>query len=269
MAIGSAYMASAQAAFPTIDSVSINNISATVLVHGDMFWNPALEVAACEFPKGSGKSINFASALWMSGYDGGNNLHVAAQTYRQNGNDYWPGPLDSSDTLTYATSHDWAKIWKVNRTDIQYFQSLTTHTTTNTPANILTWPGKGNTHARGDGGDSLTVTTDMAPFLDLNSNGIYEPLLGEYPDVKGDQALWWVFSDNGPAHTETNGKPLGVEIHAMAFAYNRGTLIDNVVYFDYTVTNKSANNYSNFRLALFDDIDLGYYQDDFIGYDST
>ena len=143
------------------------------------------------------------------------------------------------------------------------------HTTTNTPPSILTWPGKGNTYAAGNAGALLTVSTDMAPFVDLNGDGIYEPLDGEYPNVKGDQALWWVFSDNGPSHGQTNGKPFGMELHAMAYAYNRGTLIDNVIYFDYTIFNRSANTYTNTRLGLFDDIDLGWYGDDYIGFDSS
>jgi len=259
----------AQAPFNTTDSVNINNINANVMVHGDMWWNIPEQAYACFFPNGTHKNIQFAAALWMSGYDAGSHLHVAAQTYRQNGNDYWPGPLDTGDTLTYTTSSNWAKIWKVNRTDIQYFQSLPTHTTTNTPQAILTWPGNGNANAQGNGGASLTITSDMAPFIDLNGNGIYEPLSGEYPDIKGDQALWWVFSDNGPTHNQTNGKPLGVEVHAMSYAYKRGTLIDDVVYYDYTIVNKSAKNYSNFRAALFDDVDLGWYADNYLGFDST
>src|SRR5437660_1331362 len=107
--ISGSICADAQAPFPTADVIDINNISARLLVHGDMFWDPGVGSAACEFPKGSGKNINFTSALWMSGYDAAGQLHVAAQTYRQDGNDYWPGPLDAADTLTYHTSHDWAK----------------------------------------------------------------------------------------------------------------------------------------------------------------
>ncbi len=99
----------AQATFNTIDSVDINNINAAVLVHGDMWWNPVLETAHCEFPNGTQKNCNFASSIWMSGYDGAGNLHIAAQTYRQSGNDYWPGPLDASDTLTYSTSANWGQ----------------------------------------------------------------------------------------------------------------------------------------------------------------
>jgi len=262
---------SAQVPFSTMDSVNINNINAAVLVHGDLWWNPTTEVAHCEFPNGSQKNISFAGALWMSGYDGAGLLHVAAQTYRQTGNDFWPGPLDSSDTLTYAISQSWAKIWKVNRSDIQLFQALTVHDTINTPVDILTWPAVGNTYARGNGGAPLTLYpgNTYAPFVDLNGDGIYEPLEGEYPDVPGDQALWWVFSDNGPAHTQTNGRPLGVEIHAMAYAYSRGTLIDNVVYYDYHIINHSANTYDNFRLGQWADMEIGYYYNDYIGFDSS
>ncbi|MCD6010781.1 MAG: hypothetical protein K0Q79_643 [Flavipsychrobacter sp.] len=261
----------AQTPFNTIDSVNINKINAAVLVHGDMWWNPDPTdyQPKCIFPNGSKKHLNFTSALWMSGFDGTGQLHVAAQTYRINGNDFWPGPLNSSDTLTYATSAEWAKIWKVNRTDIQYFQSLVTHTTTNTPTEILRWPAKGNIYAQGNAGVSLTITGNMAPFVDVNSNGNYEPLLGEYPDVKGDQALWWAFSDNGPTHTQSNGKPLGVEIHAMSYAYNRGTLIDYVVYYEYTIINRSSNTYNSFRIGQWTDTEIGYYLDDYIGFDST
>ncbi len=258
----------AQAPFTTCDSVDVNNINARILVHGDMSWDPVVGVAACEFPKGSGKHINFATSFWTSGFDGVGQLHVSAQTYRQTGNDYWPGPL-VGDTLTYSASQNWAKIWKVDRNDIFYFLSLSTHTTSNTPESILTWPAKGNVNAAGNAGAALIITTDMAPFVDLNSNGIYEPLSGEYPDIKGDQALWWVFSDNGPTHSVTHGRPMGVEVQSMAYAYNRGTLIDNVVYYDYKVINRSVNSYTGMRFGLWDDMDLGYYDDDFIGFDSV
>ena len=109
----------------------------------------------------------------------------------------------------------------------------------------------------------------MAPFVDLNANGIYEPLLGEYPDFNGDEAIWWVFSDNGPTHTETGGRPLGIEVHVISYGYKRNTLIDNVVYYDYTIINRSANNYHNFRFTQWADMDLGYYNDDFIGFDTV
>ncbi len=267
---GTFLSANAQTPFATRDSVNINHINASVLLHGDMWWDPVSQVAKCEYPKGSGKHIGFASALWMSGIDEASQTHVAAQTYRDS-NDYWPGPLDASGNLSYAQSANWARFWKVRYTDLQYFQGLSTHTVANTPEAILSWPASGNTYTTGNGLAPLSIPagTNMAPFADLNSNGIYEPLLGEYPDIKGDEAIWWTFSDNGPTHTQTNGLPLGVEVHAMSYAYNRGTLLDNVVYYEYTLTNKSTHTYTNCRVAQFSDADLGYNFDDYIGFDSA
>lgn len=262
--------ASAQTPFLTTDSIDANRINAAVLVHGDMWWNPSTGSAKCFFPNGSKKAFNFAGSLWMSAYDAAGGLHVAAQTYRQDGNDYWPGPLDASGTLDYATSGNWAKIWKVRRSDLETHQATTLRDTINTPQTILTWPGKGNVYARGRAGAVLDIAEDMAPFIDLNGDGIYQPLNGEYPDIKSsEQALWWCFSDNGPTHAESDGAPLKVQVNAMSYAYRRNTLIDQVVYYDYTIVNKSANDYHDMRIALWDDADLGYYMDDMIGFDST
>ncbi len=269
LSVLSGTIARAQFPFNTMDSININNISSAILVHGDMWWDPTAQVAECNIRGNNSRNINFASALWMGGYDAGGALHIAAQTYRQHGNDYWPGPINTSGPLSYATSYAWAKIWKVNLTDIIDFLSLPSHTTVNTPQSILTWPGKGNTYAQGNAGTPLTITDDMAPFIDLNGNGIYEPLLGDYPDIKGNQALWWVFNDNGPTHNQTNGTPMGVEVHAMCYGFRRGTLIDNVVYYEYNIMNKSGNDYHNFRAGLWDDIDIGFYIDDYIGFDSS
>lgn len=261
--------ANAQSPFLTRDSLNINRINAMALVHGDMWYDPITYAPHCKFPPDTKKNVGFVSSVWLGGYDNTGAIHMAAQTYRQDGNDYWPGPLDATGALSLATSTDWAKIWKVNRSEVNYFLSLPSHTITNTPASILTWPGKGNANATGNGGVSLTISNDMAPFKDLNGDGIYQPLNGEYPDFPGEQALWWVFSDNGPTHTQTNGAPLKAEIQVLAYGYNRGTLIDYAVFYDYTIINRSALNYNNMRMSVWSDVDLGYYLDDYIAVDSA
>lgn len=262
--------AGAQTPFLATDSIDANRINAAVLVHGDMWWNPVSKLARCEFPAGSKKHAGFAAALWLSGYDNAGQLRVAAQTYRQDGSDYWPGPLDASGALDYATSEKWAKIWKVRSSDIETHKATAFRRTDNTPEAILTWPAKGNAYARGNNGVPLVIAEDMAPFVDLNGDGIYQPLKGDYPDIRGgEQGLWWCFSDNGPTHGQTGGTPMRMQVRAMSYAYKRNTLIDYVVYQEYTVVNKSGNDYHDMRMAIWDDADLGYYLDDFIGFDST
>lgn len=266
--LANAITAKAQNPFPTIEYLDINNIKAPSLVHGDMWWDPTTQAASCEFPKGSGINITFASGIWMSAYDVQSQQYTSGVMFHDKV-DYWPGPLDATGHIDFKTSEKWAKIWKVNKTDITTFLSQTIHNLNNTPPNILTWPAKGNINAKGNNDSSLTITEDMAPFVDANNDGKYNALDGDYPKIKGDQALWWVFSDNGPTHDFTNSSPLRVEVHAMAYATATGALTDNAVYYDYTVINKSGMDYQNYRLGLWSDEDLGYFRDDYVGFDSS
>lgn len=256
--------------FKTIQYVDINKIKGNICVHGDMFWDPANNSSfGCEFPKGSRKSAGGNTTLWMSGFDNNNNMYASVQTYRDPGNDYWPGPLNI-DTLTYSDAQKWNKIWKVSFFEINAHLSNSVHTISNTPRSILTWPAKGNPNAAGNNNMPLTIAADMAPYIDVNNDGKYNALDGDYPDIKGDQMLWWIFSDNGPTHDATpDGQSMKTEVHAMAYAYSRNSDIDNIIFYDYKIHNKSSVNYQNYRMALSADTDLGYYRDDYVGFDSS
>src|SRR5688572_4932623 len=85
--------ASCKPAEAAID-LDINNVRARLMTGGDMWWDNGTSQARYEVPKGSLKSSLFAGSVWIGGFDPQRQLKVAAQTYRQSGNDYWPGPLD-------------------------------------------------------------------------------------------------------------------------------------------------------------------------------
>ena len=87
----------------TAIDMDINNVRAHLMTGGDMWWNIGEQVAAYEIPKGSGKSSQFAASCWIGGFDKQGQLKVAAQTYRQDGNDYWPGALDVNGKITADT----------------------------------------------------------------------------------------------------------------------------------------------------------------------
>ncbi|MFT4522926.1 MAG: hypothetical protein ACI8ZN_001878 [Bacteroidia bacterium] len=53
---------------------------------------------------GSAKSMIFNSSVWIGGLDETGDLHLAAMTYRQNGHDFFPGPV-SADSL-YSSKPD-------------------------------------------------------------------------------------------------------------------------------------------------------------------
>jgi Secretion system C-terminal sorting domain len=251
----------------TKEQLNINNVDATILTHGDMFWNPVTSKAGYEFPKGSGKHSGFATTLWVSGYDKSTGkLKVAAQTYRQAGMDYWAGPIDTVSNDTSAHTK-WDKIWKVNGTDIDNFLSQTTHTSTNTANAIMQWPAKGNVNAVGQNNAVLTINDDMAPFIDADGNGLYDYTKGDYPAIKGDQALWWVFNDYRP-HTESGSDTIGLQIKVMAYACSTNNQFNNATLFDFEIKN-FGEQLDDAVYTIWNDIDLGGAFDDFIGFDST
>ena len=252
--------------FKTLD---INNVKAGISNRSDMHWDiGGSGNAAYEVPKGSGKHSNFASALWIGGLDNTSQLHGGAQTYRQNGVDFWPGPLETTTALTntiVATNYD--KVWKLNYTDINNFianfNAGNVQNGSYIPTeDLLTWP------ANGTGNYSM----NLAPFVDVNADGVYDPInSGDYPKIKGDQALFFIYNDNLAAHAASGCIPMGIEVQAMAYAYGCPNVINGkpeltyTTFYDYKIINRSASQYSNVYVGLWSDVDLGNYNDDFIG----
>lgn len=250
-----------------------NNVNALIseagLKHSDMFGSGG---ARYEVPKGLGKSTNFATALWVGGLDNVGQLHVAAGTYRQNGTDFWPGPLDTLNALTtIAKGHPYNKVWKISCNQINQFAANynsfnASLNTSSTYSDITTFLPNGNS--------SNNFAKQLAPYKDWNNNGIYEPLLGEYPIIKGHQQIYSVYNDAFSNHTETKGAPLGIEVHDRSFSYNEPTVADSMkvinytTFYNYEVINRSSTSYNNIYMSLWIDADLGYYLDDYIGTDT-
>ncbi len=184
-------------------------------------------------------------------------LHLAGTLYRQSGNDYYAGLITGDSVLTAAHCDAWDWHWKVSQAGIEFF------TNGGAPSEaIRTWPAKGNLET------PSPLTEALAPFVDVNADGVYMHTDGDYPLIKGDQAVFWVFNDIGNLHTETGGLALGFEFHAMAYAYAiDGTDVDYATYYQYTMVNKSEHDYHDLYLGHFLDIDLGNGADDHIGVD--
>ncbi len=116
---------------------------------------------------------------------------------------------------------------------------------------------------------SLNSNNTYAPFVDLNGNGIYEPLKGEYPDITGDEFIWWVFNDAGNVKQQSLTAAIGVEVQTSAFAYSTQDFLNNSTFCNYRVINRGALTIDSTYLAVWDDCDLGWYLDDYIGCDTS
>jgi len=251
------------------DTISINNIKALIRAGGVQFWegDPTYlggngSGRACYFyPNGSQKTTIFCSSLWIAGFDNNNNLKLAAERFNSGGTDYWTGPLTTNGTAStnQTIASNWDKVWKINKQDLINYLYSSSYPG-NPPAFVLNWPAHGDT--------TLSQSYQLAPFVDLNQNGKYEPLLGDYPRIYGDQCLFFILNDS-KIHGESGGASIGAEIHVFAYAFNNpsDSALHNTIFYKYKIINRSTTTLHDCYLGLFTDIDIGYPFDDYVACD--
>lgn len=240
----------------TSTQLSGNTINASSSVSGEYLWNYNNNNSGYEVPSGSGKYTIFSSSFWIGAIDNLGNIRASIGRYWSD--DYWPGPIDNQTGQSYNCS-SFDQIWEVHKSSVVDFLA-----NGNITSEILNWPGRNNPNL-----SFLPQNQDMAPFVDVDVDGNYNPSNGDYPDIKGDIFQYFVINDVGGIDRTTNGDSLGIEVHVMVYQYgNIGGVLDYTTFYDVKVVNKSSNTYSEAYMGVFEDIDIGYAQDDFIGCDT-
>jgi hypothetical protein len=196
------------------------------------------------------KYLNYTTQIWLSARDVNDSLCVAAQLYRQSGRDFQPGPISNDPNA----GNTYNRVWKINKTMIDSFTGGLYGGIV--PAPIADWPAHGDTTQ----GESFYI----APFVDVNGNGYYNPLTdGDYPCILGDQAIFYVFNDD-TTHTQSSATSLGIEVLAMAYGYSDNSFLDSIVFLEYTLRSKKKE-LKDFRVAAMADFDIGNSLDDICG----
>jgi hypothetical protein len=256
--------------------LDLNNVRTTILNGGDMWWN--LQNARYEVPRvepgNTSKHSLFSGALWIGGVTLGN-LRIAAQTYRQSGNDYYPGALtvDGSASISADRCKAYDRVWKVTLAEIEEFIANPNSWSTPNSDGIITWPGTGK-HDKDPVTQEPTNFVEarfLAPYFDNDSNGVYEPSAGDFPtfdqDVINnipDMMLYTIYNDKGNIHSESEGLPLGLELHTQSFAYSTSDEINNMTFYRTTIYNRSTETIDSCIFGQWVDADLGNYSDDYV-----
>ena len=233
-----------------------NNVTAYVDTTPVLFWNK-VGAQGLIVPAGSGKSTLFSSSFWIGGLAGGS-LYLSAETYRQSGQDFRAGPLSNSyqkDTLKNQN------IVRISREMIDEFR---THPLqwADPPDPIKNWPANPDMN-NGQG-------KDLAPFVNVGGDpNVYEPSAGDYPRIKGDLCIFNIFNDD-ILHTNSGSPRLKIEVQRMVFAFSdTSSFLNNSIFVNYRIVNRSMLDYDSVIFGQYSDFDIGKYDDDFIGSDST
>ncbi|HNW71229.1 MAG TPA: T9SS type A sorting domain-containing protein [Bacteroidales bacterium] len=247
--------------YDNFDLLSINNVKARFNAGGQLFWD--LEgIPTFEVPKGSGKNTLFSGALWVGGKDTSGLLHMAAERYQYGGNDFFPGPV--MDSAYYNQEQEkWNRVWKLKKTDIEYHWAHCFDPGYVPSHAIASWPGNGDT--------TLGQAPILAPFKDWNNDGIYNPYAGDFPLIKGDETVLFIFNDDRKPHADSKGNKLRLEVIAMAYSFDceADSALWNTVFLNYKITNRSSYTYDSSFIGIYVDTDLGDNTDDYIGCDVT
>jgi hypothetical protein len=234
--------------------VAGNNINARINNSGVLFSDIANNWAAFEVPAGSNTHAFFSAALTMGGIDPNGALRTAS-AYSAN-SDYSSGPLKIGTALSSdSVRMNYNRIWEINRDQINQHRMSFSDPSYNAPIDLLEWPAHGDT--------SKGYDFYLAPFVDENQNGIYEPHHGDYPDVQGDFTFYFINND-ATSHYYTNTLAIGAEIHCMVYGYTSPGALNEALFVDYRVINRSGITYNNFYIGQYVDPDLGNPGDDYL-----
>lgn len=255
--------------------LDINNVRARIFNNGNLFGGH--DPFVYEVPKGGGAMALYSGGLWVGGLVDGE-LRVTMAHFGLD--EFWTGPLDDEGNPPDNCS-DFDGIWKINASDIEQYEATQVAST-----DLATWPtGLGAptiAPAEEDGvdNDSDGSVDEAGEVKAIHEEILQLPLadrvdrtinlgVGERPAMIGDQMLWWIMNDRGNIHNFSETRPVGLEIHGMAFAFDEPGDLGNTTFYTANIFLKSADRLDSAFVAIFADTELGHYQDDLVGFDTT
>lgn len=168
--------------------------------------------------------------------------------------DYYGDKAKAGPQNNQAFGFEWPYVIRISQTEIDQHKASYNQSGYQMPESIKNWPANGDS--------TLGMQADLAPYRDVNSNGCYDPTNGDYPLIKGDEALYWT------RHSMQAG--LKMEYHYMLYALSGAVNQDlnQAVFLDFRIINREANRIDSLKTGLFIDWDLGNPQNDYLGCDS-
>lgn len=229
-----------------------NRISSWTSNAGDWVTYTVTGTSGMEWPKDSGKTAVFHSGLWVicgevkekDSAEFRQEIRTAVAEYAT---EFSPGQIVYYDTLNqevvptdnYPQEHC---IWQAQNPGDSSYKLYKINRGDSLSSDYLNWPAEQGAPADGEGN----------------------------PLFAGDQMLWSVYNDMNPKPHESQfmSTPLGIEIQATLFGFDRNDPLKDVLFIKTLIINKSDNHYRDMYTGIWGDPDLGNALDDYAGVDS-
>jgi len=242
------------------DYLDFNQIKARVNSNGALFHDETLNYyASFEVPKGMDTHTIFVANLWVAGIDENGELRAVGPQYFNSPENYYGPVANNYETEEYQLKYN--NVWKVDVEQIEEHIINFSKSDYVMPESFKNWPAEGNV----ENGEAA----ELAPYYDDNHNGKYDPENGDFPAIKGDYAVYYIYNE-AQEHYETEGDIMGLEFHGMLYGFNStvGNVLTETVFLSYQIINRSEHNYTDVYAGLWTDFELGFGWDDVFGSDS-
>ena len=217
----------------------------------------------------------FQANLWFIGKSGATRK-VSAGFYSDFR--FSAGPIDDATRAPiFENCGKWNQYWTVRRAEIEVHQRdfADNGRIDNPIKNIMAWPAVGNPNSLTINGFELprrTVGRSYAPFKDVDNDGIYDPMRGDFPAISTGSApspdliTWNVFNDVGAFQS------LNFEVQTTTYGYecaDTAGVFNNTLFSSYKIINHGTTDLDSFKIGVFASMDLGCIYDENVGCDSS
>ncbi len=216
-------------------------------------------------------ATTFTSSMWLGALDPAGNLILSADAYNNSVVSTKSGPIDMNTGDIYQGLEEvFDRFFETSQFDINKLQEDLEDGILDeeVPQSLKEWPALGNPYFEDIFGYALPVEPGVgfAPFFDVNANGLYEPQLGDYPEIKGaHQAIFYIYSFLET--NQTQSPPIETEVRVLARIYEDvSSNIKRTVFFDYELRQAQLFQLNDYYISMFIDPDLGCFTDDYMGY---
>jgi hypothetical protein len=206
----------------------------------------------------NGTRLMERAGVWMSAIDDNGIIRVSAHNVTGKLQNFWCGPMQLNNELA-ADTMAWNKVWQLNQEQVKFHKDHFKDNNYLAKPVINNWPGNGPSG----------YAKVLAPFVDNDLNDqLYQPKDGDYPYLTSESLMYSIANDNANKHWQSNIQSLGVELHTAVMGFSaEDTALSNCVMVRYSVFNRSARNYKNFRFSTVMNFAIGIEDNEYLGTD--
>lgn len=253
---------------PPSEWMEVNSIRARVTANGTLFTGGSQ--GGFLVPK-SGDQDSVKMTLfrgvfpWIGGVDPAGNLRISIGTGSPTGSDFISGFMGQTG---------YNRIWRVTKADIQAHRADFGDNgfIDNPIAAVMDWPKPMMAEIIPGQGEQPVA---LAPFEDVNFNGLYEPETGEYPTAPKrfdgklaipDEILFFTYNDS-TQHAHSKGIGLQMQIFCTLFAYTcpEDSGLHNTIFAHYQFWSRSSERVDSLYVGFLLDFQIGNANDDYLG----